>query len=258
MLITLTSAPGGAQSRWPGWLLHRDRHFPQAEGISSPFATDMPASTAMQGLRFLAPHAISAHDREALDEAMPAIERKAAVAGFNLREGNWSYEQIACSLYANDVLLLYSLDRGPRDQSRFSVVIPRDSKSAVRVVPILRRSFTPYTSAPGNPVTIAAFNSLRENSPSTQKPDWLLTGRCYAALAGARVQLNSPESGSAGDLQVAMPSVLKIDEGKNVVQFVDVEQPRNPQQWRLIFDPKGKLVKVEVSTFPALQVKIVP
>ncbi len=218
----------------------------------------MPAATAAQGIRFLAPNAISAYDRDALAQAMPAIERKAAVAGFNLQEGNWSYQQIACSLYANDLLLLYSLDRGPRDQSRFSVVIPRDRKSAVRVVPILRRSFTPYTSAPGNPVTIAAFNSLRENSASTQKPDWLLTGRCYAALAGAHVQLNSPESGSAGDLQIAMPSVLKIDGARNIVQFVDVEQPRYPQQWRLIFDSKGKLVKVEVSTFPALQVKILP
>jgi hypothetical protein len=195
---------------------------------------------------------------QAVNGAMPAIQSKAALAGFNLSESQWTYQQIVCPVIPKHLLLLYSRNEGAGDTSLFSVILPRNG-SGVRVLPILRRSFAQYTPAPENPLSIATFNRLRENNHTEKKPDWLMTGLCYAALTGSHVTLVPPDSDRAGSgvLPVMAPA-LQIDNGMNIVHFLDLEKVQVPREWDLTFDSKGKLVKVAVTGYPALQMKMLP
>lgn len=234
--------------------------LPPATEIASPFALNAPASKSANAIEFLDQEAMSSQDRAAVISAMPAIQSRVALAGFSLEQGNWSYHQIVCPVLPEHVLLLYSRNEGADNLSQFSVAIPRDGKSTVRVVPILRRSFSPYTPAPVSPLTIATFNRVRDNGQTGEKPDWLVTGLCYAALAGVHVTLVPADTGrgKSGPMR-AMTPLLEIGiDGGNTVQFVDVENAQKPKEWDLIFDSKGKLVKVEVSAAPPLQIRMLP
>jgi hypothetical protein len=71
--------------------------------------------------------------------------------------------------------------------SVFTVSIPRGGDGRVRIIPIQRRGYSLFSPAPINALTISAFNHIRaEEHPKA--PDWLGTGLCYAALAGAHPQ----------------------------------------------------------------------
>lgn len=234
------------------------RMLPQATENASPFTVNAPAAEISNSIAFLGPDSMSSTDLQTVNGAMPAIHSKATLAGFDLDEGQWSYEQIVCPVIPQHLLLLYSRNKGVGDSSVFSVIVPRGG-SGVRVLPIRRRGFSLYTPAPMNPLTIAVFNRLLENDHTEKKPDWLMTGFCYAALAGAHVKLVPPDADRAkGSAIPAMAPLLHLDEGMNIVRFVDVEKVQAPRQWDLAFDPKGKLVKVAVAPYPALQVKMLP
>jgi hypothetical protein len=231
---------------------------PQATETASPFAVNAQAAQISNSIAFLGPEAMSSADLQAVNGAMPAIQGKAALAGFNLAQGKWSYQQIVCPVIPDHLLLLYSRNDGAGDNSAFSVTLARDG-SGVRVLPILHRGFALYTPAPMNPLSMAAFNRLRENDHSEKKPDWLVTGLCYAALTGSHVELVPPDTDRVGGSAIpAMSPLLEIDEGMNIVHFVDVEKIQAPQEWDLTFDPKGKLVKVAVTALPSLRVKMLP
>ena len=203
---------------------------------------------------------MSPQDRDAVTAAIPAIQSKVPLAGFNLEQGNWSYQQFVCPVFPDHVMLLYSRNEGAGNLSQFSVAIPRDGNSTVHVLPILRRSFSLYTRATENPLTIATFNRLREHAQTGEKPDWLVTGLCYAALTGAHVKLAlaDADGGKSGPMPAMTPLLQIGNDGRNTVRFMDVENAQRPKQWSLIFDSRGKLVKVEVLDAPLLQTKRVP
>lgn len=253
MTFALPLARGAAQTA--DTAPYRMRTLPKAAEVASPFAIDAPGTPGDNVIRFLHPEAISAQDRAVIRGAMPALASRAAFAGFNLQQGTWTYRQIACPVLTEDVLLQYSRNDGPGDLSRFSAVIPRNKQGAVRVLPILRRSFSSFTPAPESPLTIAAFNRMRASQQSNTKPDWLMTGLCYAALAGARVALTPSEQGHAAIPFPGAVPFLQIDKGLSTVRFTNVERPTAPKEWSLTFDPQGRLVHVEVSSIPPLQAK---
>jgi len=226
--------------------------------ITSPFALHAPPVDTSKAIGFLRKDEMTPEDQRVAIAALPAIQSKAALAGFNLRQGIWSYQQITCPALPNHVILLYSRNEGQRDMSLFSVAIPHDRNGVFRVVPILRLGFSPYTPAPENPLTIAAFNQARESERNNQKHDWLLTGLCYAALAGAHVTLAPAGADRGVSALPASSPLLEIKEGVNIVHFVDLENSGKAKEWRLTFDTKGKLVNVEVSDAPAMQIKTVP
>ena len=229
------------------------RILPQGAENILPFAVDSP--DAVNSISFLDQGAISAADRATIAAAKPGIEREAALAGFDLRQGNWSYQQIACPVLPEHLLLLYSRNNGASDISRFSAIIPRGGKGAVQILPILRRGFLTYTPAPESHLTIAAFNRIREKNQGGKKPDWLHTGLCYAALAGAQ---GAPSQNQAASTLAAVSPLLLISRGSSTVKFVVLDQSHRPGQWNLTFDPKGKLVKVEVLAAPPQQRIVLP
>lgn len=233
--------------------------LPPAAEASSPFAIDAPASQRAQAIAFLSQDSMTAQDRQVVRDASPAIGKEAALRGFDLQRGNWSYQQIACPVFPGHLLLLYLRDNGVGDVSRFSAIVPRDGNGPVRVLPILRRSYSLFTPAPVNPLTIAAFNVLRAHEHPDRKVDWLATGLCYAALTGAQVELPPVASGPANQSILVMNSLLQVEEdGSAAVRFFDVEHPLQTKSWDLTFDKDGKLMKVAVTPVPGLKAMLVP
>lgn len=225
------------------------RILPPAAEIASPFAVNSPSSERADAIAFLSPDAMTAPDRQAVRDASAAIAKNAAVQGFNLQQGSWSFQQIACPVFPGHLLLLYTRDRGVGDLSKFSAIVSRGENGSVRILPILRRSFSLYTPAPVNPLTIVAFNVLRADENRDRKVDWLATGLCYAALTGDEVKLPPAGKGTTQqNVALVMDSLLQVEEdGGAVVRFFDVEDPQRTRSWALSFDRNGKLMRVAVA-----------
>jgi len=234
--------------------------LPLPADFSAPFLINAPPSQRVRSVAFLAPDFMTAPDRQLADSAMPILRQKAALAGFDLDRGPWTRQQMLCPVFPDHVLLLFTRNRGLGNLSMFSAVIPRAGENALFVVPILRRSETPYTPAPSNPRTIAIYNRIRAGENPGKKVDWLTAGLCYAALSGAHVEL-PPLKGSAAkhDVSLVMDSLLQLDtDGSPSVQFLDVEVYDRPREWDLSFDNKGNLLKVTVTPTPAMTPRLVP
>lgn len=189
---------------------------------------------------------MAGNDRDLVSRAQPAIKRSAAFFGFDLSAGNWNYDQIECQALPSQILLLFTKDEGPGDVSLFSAAIPRDEQGRVRLIPIQRRSYSLFSPAPNNPLTISIFNRLRANEPENQHPDWLATALCYAALTGSHPEISSEISNSSqADLMLSFPPTLEVGtDGDSTVRFVDAAANNHPREWALTFDSSGRLLRV--------------
>src|SRR5208283_2520062 len=111
--------------------------------------------------------------------------------------------------------------------------------------------------APVNALTISTFNRIRAEEHPRGAPDWLATGMCYAALAGAhpQVALEAPESES---LPSGVPAALEIPVGGGaIIHFLDVAAAPQPMQWTMVFNGKGELLKATHTPAPPMRGKIV-
>jgi hypothetical protein len=209
-------------------------------------------------VEFLAPDQMTERDREMEAGAESSIAERAGFADLEFNEGKWGYRQIACPALPNHLFLRFTRNNGVGDVSVFSVSIPRTSEGRVRIIPIQRRGYSLFSPAPINALTISAFNHIRgeENLPSN--PDWLGTGLCYAALAGAD-PVAEPRTEASGR-QKFYPSALNAlkipGEGGAQILFTDTSALPHPMEWTLTFDPKGRLLKA--THLPAPQYPISP
>jgi hypothetical protein len=203
---------------------------------------------------------MSEDDRALVAKADPAIRDATVFAGIDFGHGTWSYQQLACAALPEHILLLYKGDSGAGDVTLFSAAIPRGGKAQVRIIPIERRGFAPFSPAPVNGLAIAAFNRIRADETENRKPDWLATALCYAALTGPRPAI-SPETdkGAADGLAIEFTPTIQIERfGGSTVRFVDVAAQQQPMQWALTFDGAGQLIKVDHSAAPAYPIKPLP
>jgi hypothetical protein len=130
--------------------------------------------------------------------------------------------------------------------SMFSAAIPRNGDGRVHIIPIVRRGYSLFSPAPIAALTIAAFNRIRSEEQPGTSADWLGTGLCYAALAGANPEAGVPQlgSGESGDIPVSVePTLVVTTDGGAIVRFADVSAPPHPMEWNMFFDRKGKLLK---------------
>lgn len=225
-----------------------------------PFSIDEKGVGAGLPIEFLSSDRMSVADRTLAADAESTIGGKAAFSGYVLTQGRWSYRQILCPALPGHLFLQYLSDNGAQDVSVFSVAIPRAGAGRVRIIPILRRSYSLFSPAPINALTISAFNHIRAEEPSGQSSDWLGAGLCYAALAGAHPQLASPKDVLA-EHQI-MPTLSVMMEipsnGGEVIRFVDAAASPYPMEWSLTFSSKGKLIKAAHSRAPMIGSKPVP
>ncbi|HEV2213682.1 MAG TPA: hypothetical protein VGR64_00250 [Terracidiphilus sp.] len=188
---------------------------------------------------------MSGSDKLIAADAESSVAEKAHWSGIALDDGQWNYEKVVCPSFPGHLFLRYTRKNGPRDVTVFSASIPRNG-DRVRMIPILKRSYSLFAPAPINALTISAFNHIRAEEHGGDTGDWLQDGLCYAALAGANPVVSPQEAQPMpGKPVVAVTPVLMIEgNGAEVMQFADAAAQPKPTEWTLTFSRKGRLVKV--------------
>jgi hypothetical protein len=241
--IALVCAPVEAQT-------DQDLSAPQYSRVRKaaqrpmPFPPGSETMDHVAALEFRSYDRMSEQDRDLLADAESAIGERAGFAGLEFNQGKWSYQQIVCPALPNHLFLQFTRNNGSGDISVFSASIPRGSEGRVRIIPIQRRSYSLFSPAPINALTISAFNHIRAAENPARVSDWLATALCYAALAGAHPQIGPPEVTDFKKLPAVPPGRLEIPMRRGaVLRFTDVSAIPRPMDWTMTFNGKGKLMK---------------
>jgi hypothetical protein len=223
--------------------------------LPTPFPLDVHTGR-VQELEFRAPEAMTAADRELAASAQVEIERRAELQGFRgvggagqaemepSKDGGWGFEQAVCPVFPQHLILEYSRSNGAGDVTLFSVAVPR-GEGHVRVIPVRRRSYSLWTPASSNALTLNDFNYMVKEGGQGVSPDWLTLSLCYAALAGGHVRA-ALIAGKAADevYPLLAPAKLAVSwKGGAEVYFADSTPGVKPLQWSLTFSRSGRLLK---------------
>jgi hypothetical protein len=223
-----------------------------------PFPPGSETQAPAASLEFRAYDQMSPQDRDLAADAESAIEERAGFAGLEFNQGKWSYQQIVCPALPKHLFLQFTRNNGKGDVSVFSASIPRSGDGRVRIIPILRRGYSLFSPAPINALTISAFNHIRAEEHVDTTPEWLATGMCYAALAGAHPQIGPPEVTDIHKLPAAPTGREVIPmHGGAVIRFTDVAALPRPMQWTMTFNGKGRLLRATHSAAPKSGGKVV-
>jgi hypothetical protein len=223
-----------------------------------PFPPGNEAQAPAASLEFRPYARMSPQDRDLAADAESAIGERAGFVGLEFNQGMWSYQQIVCSALPHHLFLQFTRNNGTGDVSVFSASIPRSGDGRVRIIPILRRGYSLFSPPPINALTISAFNHIRAEEHVDQTSEWLATGMCYAALAGAHPQIGPPEETDVKKLPAAPTGREVIPmHGGAVIQFTDDAAIPRPMQWTMTFNGKGKLLKATHSAAPKSGGKVV-
>jgi hypothetical protein len=247
--VSRAQAPGNTGPEDMHGLTVREIH-PKA--TPTPFPLDVKTGRR-QTLEFRAPEEMTAADRELADANQGEIARRAGLQGFDLLregkdgagQGSWGYEQAVCPVFPQHVILEYSRSNGPGDVTLFSAVIPR-GEGHVRVIPVRRRSYSLFTPASSNALTLNDFNHMVVEGQEGLSPDWLTLGLCYSALAGGHVRAALQAGNLAEEVYpLFVPATLTVSgKGGAEVLFADVTPRTKSMEWTLIFAQNGHLLKV--------------
>lgn len=201
-------------------------------------------------------------DRILIANAESTIRDLARSARLEYTDNQWSYREISCPTFANHVFLQFRRDNGRGDLSVFSASIPRNGLGRIRLIPILKRSYSLFSPAPINALTISSFNHIRSEEGESANGDWLGNALCYAALAGSQPQI------PAGDVwpslhdpvpQLTATLDVQLDErNEEVITFDDTSAPAHPMEWTMTFSRTGKLVKATHRPVNMLRAQPVP
>lgn len=211
-------------------------------------------------IEFRSPDQMTQADRDVEADGEASIRERVRFAGLEFNQGIWSYQQIVCPVFPNHVLLRFTRNNGKGDESVFTASIPRMGEGRVRIIPILRRGYSLFSPAPINALTLAAFNHIRLEEHAGDAADWLGTGLCYAALAGAnpQVELQSQPLAHAGKTAFPLAMLEVRPGGGDIVRFVDLSARPHPMEWTLIFDAKGRVRKASRAPAPTVESTPVP
>lgn len=223
-----------------------------------PFALGRETPEGFRAVEFRSPAEMSQQDRDIEAGAESSIAERAGFEDLQFNQGKWSYRQIACAALPGHLFLRFTRNNGVGDQSVFSVAIPRDG-GRVRIVPILRRSYSLWSPAPINAITISVFNHIRRDEGAGASSDWYATAMCYAALAGADPEAK-PMVEDKGE-RFSAPALAEMEvpiKGGAVIRFTDQNAQPKPTLWTMTFNPKGKLLKVKHERAELLEGRMVP
>jgi hypothetical protein len=220
--------------------------------VPTPFPPGAGPLEIARSIELRSPEAMPEADQLLEADAESSIAERAGYADIAFNQGNWSYQQLVCPALPNHLFMRFTRNNGAHDVSVFSVSIPRNGprndQARIRIIPIERRSYSLFSPAPVNALTIAAFNRIRvEDNPdqSDQAPSWLGIGLCYAALAGAN-PLAASEGAAPGQRSFPAASAPSLEipaHGGAIIRFTDMSATPRPMAWSLIFNGKGRLMK---------------
>lgn len=225
-----------------------------------PFPAGSAAPGPVEPIEYRAADQMSRKDMDLEADAESSIAEHAGRIGLDFSRGAWSYRQVVCPALPNHLFLRFLRNGGAGDLSVFTASIPRNGKGRVRIVPIKLRGYSLFSPAPINALTISAFNHIRIEEHPAGTPDWLGTGLCYAALAGAHPEVASlVEDLESQRFLNAVPAKLEIPvQGGAIVSFTDAGAAPKPMEWTMTFDRRGRLLKAAHLPVGLLAVHAVP
>ena len=213
----------------------------------APFSADAPGRDPIYKVEFRSSDELSKQDLLLVANSESSIVEHAGFAGMEYEQNNWTYHEIICPAFPNHLFLQYTRNNGSGDVSVFSASIPRNGEGRVRIVPILKHSYSLFSPAPINALTISAFNHIRAEEGEQANSDWLGNALCYAALAGGRPEIVATDA--TPDRQKPIPSMtaqLNVQvqgRGEDVIRFDESAAHPHPMEWTMIFTRKGRLMK---------------
>lgn len=218
--------------------------------VPMPFPPNAGPLEIVRSIQLRTPDQMSEPDRLLEAGAESSIAERAGYADIAFNEGKWSYTQLVCPALPHHLFLRFTRNNGVGDVSVFSASIPRNGEGHIRIIPIQRRSYSLFSPAPINALTLSAFNRIRaediaEREKADTTPGWLGTGLCYAALAGANpaaAQMDAM-SGQKKYPQASSPILYVPPQGGAVIRFTDMSAKPQPMAWALEFNGKGRLLK---------------
>lgn len=180
-----------------------------------------------------------------------AIATEAAFFGYNLHASGWTWNETACPVFPDHLLLHYQRTSPDGSVSLFTALVPRD-KDRVYVVPVLYRNATPFQSAYGSERSIAVFNRAvpAEVAEKALQPDgsWLMMGLCYAEMVGAESHALERSGGDVALSLAPLPTLhIIVDASTRQVIFTDRNAPGQYLVWALNFANSGRLLAANVT-----------
>lgn len=260
-LALLCSATFSRSQDFPSDTSNKVRTVP-APSEPAPFGTARNLPLPIYSVKFESADQLPPQDRLVIANAESTIGELARSAGMEYTENQWNYREISCPSFANHVFLQFSRENGRGDVSVFSASIPRNGVGKMRLIPILKRSYSLFSPAPINALTISAFNHIRTEEGQSANNDWLGNALCYAALAGSHPQIASsdawPSLKSPVPPLTAALDVQFNNKGQEVISFDDLAAPAHPMEWTMTFTREGKLIKATHKPAGTLQALPVP
>jgi len=209
-----------------------------------PFAIDNPRNAPERSVRIISEGEMTREDRDLLANAESTIRERAGVQNFEFNGAGWTLHQLVCPALPKHLFVRFTRDDGTRQMSMFSAAIPRDGNGRVHIIPVVRKGYSLFSPAPIGPLTVAAFNRIRAEEAAGASADWLGTGLCYAALAGANPQIGELPADVKNDItEIMLPTLTITTDGGAIIRFADIAAAPHPMQWSMTFDPGGKLLK---------------
>lgn len=199
--------------------------------------------------------AMSAEDAEVLRARQHEITMEAAMFGYDLSHGRWTYDETECPAVPDALLLHYRTAAAANGaQSLFTAVVPR-GKGRVLVNPVLYHGATPFESAIGQKRTMSVFNQVvpAEVAEKDIQPEghWLTLAICYAEIAGGEPRV--PEHPELETPLIKAPSpTIRLSESKGTmdIQFTGREAPTDYTVWNISVNKQGRAVEADSVTYP--------
>lgn len=245
---------GGATACRAGWILAAGVVL--SSGMALAQTGDTPAEPAVSYtvLEHRAADAMSADDTTVVKAKQHEITMEAAMFGYDLNHGRWSYDETECPAIPNALLLHYRTAAGANGaQSLFTAVVPR-GQGRVLVNPVLYHGATPFAAAIGQQRTMSVFNQAVpvETAKQELQPDghWLVLAICFAEIAGAEPRVpEHPELET--ELIKAPPPILRVSEVKGTtdIQFTGRETPTGYTVWNISVNTQGRAVEAASATY---------
>jgi len=249
---------GGATAGCAGWVLAAGVTLTAGTALgqtSQP--SDIPGlpTVSYTVLEHRPSDAMSPDDAAVVRAKQHEIAMEAAMFGYDLSRGRWTYDETECPAMPNVLLLHYRTTAAANGaQSLFTAVVPRQ-KGRVLVNPVLYHGATPFEPAIGQKRTMSVFNQavpadLARKDVQPNGP-WLTLAICYAEIAGAEPRVPEHPELEAALIRAPAPTI-HVSEAKGTmeIQFTGREAPADYTVWNISVNNEGRAVEAASATYP--------
>jgi hypothetical protein len=203
---------------------------------------------------------MSSEDAGILRARQKDLTFEAAMFGYDLTLGHWTWDQTICPDIPEALVLHYRITGRNGFQSLFTAVVPREG-GRVLVNPILYHGATPFQSATGQKRTLSVFNQAvpADLAKEAVQPDghWLALAMCFAEIAGAEPREPQNADASATMANAVAPTLhYSVTHGAQEIEFAGREAPGEYTVWTITLNTAGRATAADAETYSDIQPRV--